>query len=71
VSILGGAIDERFLRHRLKSTSIAGITSALSALGLFAWRYYVDHVWSWDLFAVAGAFLVVKLGAMAWYRMTD
>lgn len=68
--ILGRAIDERFLNHRLRSTSFAGIIGGLVAIGLFGYRYYFDGVWSWDLFAVAATIVAVKLTAMIWYRLT-
>jgi hypothetical protein len=69
--IVGALVDERFLNHRLKSTSLAGIIGGLTAIGLFGYRFYVNHVWSWDLFAVAMTILGVKLTVMAWYRITD
>jgi hypothetical protein len=71
IPLLGWRIDERFLTHRQRSTSAAGILGGLVAIGLFAYRFYVDHVWSWDLFAVAATVLVVKLALMAWYYLTD
>ena len=71
VPILGAAIDERFLTHRRKSTSIAGMTVAVLALLVFAYRYYVNHVWSWDLLAVGVTFVAVKLGLMLWFHWTD
>lgn len=69
--ILGREIDERFLTHRLKSTSSAGIAAALVSLGLFGYRFYVDGVWRWDLLAVALTFVGLKLALMAWYLFTD
>ncbi len=63
--------DERFFTHRLKSTSIAGVCGGLVAVGLWAYRYYVNDVFSWDLFAVATTIAAVKLAAMAWFRLTD
>ena len=63
--------DERFFTHRLKSTSIAGVSGGLLAVGLWAYRYYVNDVFSWDLFAVAATMAAVKLAAMAWFRLTD
>lgn len=66
-----GKPDERFLTHRLKSTSIAGIVGGCTAAGLLAYRYWVDGVWQWDLFAVAATIAAVKIIAMIWYRMTD
>jgi hypothetical protein len=68
---LGRTIDERFLTHRLRSTSIAGIIGGVTAILLFAYRFYVNHLWSWDLFAVALTIVVVKLAAMTWYHFTD
>jgi len=68
MSILNRVVDERFLTHRRKSTSTAGVIGGgLTAIGLFAWRYYINHVWSWDLFAVALTFVAVKMALMAWY----
>ena len=37
-------VDERFLNHRLRATSTAGIASAVLALLLFMFRFYHDHV---------------------------
>ena len=69
--LLSSVVDERFLTHRLKSTSTAGIVSAVLALCLFGYHYYLDHRWSWELFALAMTFLGIKLSLMAWYRLTD
>ena len=41
------------------------------AMGLFIYRDIVDHVWSWDLFAVGASMAVVKVALMIWYRRTD
>ena len=71
IPILDTAIDERFLDHRRRSTSLAGIVGGILAVCLFAYRYYVDHLWSWDLFAVAATIAAVKLALMAWYLLTD
>ena len=66
-----GAIDERFLTHRLRSTSTAGIAAGVLSLLLFAWHFYIDKFWSWDLLAVAFTFLVIKYSVLIWYRFTD
>ena len=71
MSFLSKVVDERFLNHRRRSTSIAGVTGGVLAILLFAYRYYFDHIWSWDLFAVAVAIVLVKLALMAWYVLTD
>ena len=68
---VAGLVDERFLNHRLRSTSLAGIIGGLCGLSLFAYRYYANHIWSWDLFAVVATILGVKLLALAYYRITD
>ena len=64
-------IDERFFDRRRRSTSIAGMVGAVVAGGLFLYRLYVDHVVRWDLFAVLLAIVVVKMGLMLWYSLTD
>ncbi len=71
IPILGRAVDERFLDHRLRATSLAGIIGGVLAICLFGYRFYVNHVWSWDLFAVAVTIVAVKLSVMAWYFLTD
>jgi len=70
VPILGKFVDERFLEYRRRSTALAGIAGCLVAVGLFEYRFLIDHVWSWDLVAVAVAIVAVKLALMTWYRMT-
>ena len=64
-------VDERFLKHRLRATSTAGITSAALALVLFLYRYYHDHVFRLDLLAVGLVFVVLKYALLFWYRRTD
>jgi hypothetical protein len=41
IPILGITIDERFLAHRRRSTSIGSVAGGLVAIGLFAYRYFV------------------------------
>ena len=64
-------VDERFLMHRLRSTSIGGIVGALVAVVLFEYYNIVHDERRWDLAAVAGSMVVVKLALMAWYHFTD
>ena len=71
MSLLARFFDERFLMHRLRSTSTAGMSGGALTILLFAWRYYVDHLWSWDLFAVAVTVVTIKVALMLWYRLTD
>jgi len=69
VPILGKFVDERFLEHRRRASSQAGIFTACLAIVLFEYRYFHDHIWSWDLLIVALTFLVLKLSLFAWYRL--
>ena len=71
MSFLSRVLDERFFAHRRRSTSVAGIAGGLVAVGLFAWRFYGQHVWSWDLFVVVATIVVVKVVVMAWSFLTD
>lgn len=71
IPILGRLIDERFLTHRLRSTSVAGVIGGSTAMILFAYRYYIDHFVSWDLLAVGVTIVVVKLAVLTYYLVTD
>ena len=71
MSLLERFFDERFLEHRRRSTSLAGVSCAVVAIVLFAYRYYFNHVWSWDLLAVVLANVLVKLALMTWYSLKD
>jgi hypothetical protein len=71
IPVLGNVIDERFLNHRQRSTSLASVIGGMVAVVLFAYRYFVNGIWSWDLFAVAATIVVVKLTLMTWYFLTD
>jgi hypothetical protein len=71
IPILRDFVDERFLEHRRRSTAAAGIVACLVAVGLFEYRFFVNHIWSWDLLAVALAMVAVKMSLMLWYRFTD
>jgi hypothetical protein len=68
---MGRQVDERFLMHRLRSTSVASIAGGVVAMGLFAYHNWVDHVWNWELLSVGLTMAVVKQGLMAWYRFND
>ncbi|MGA3128104.1 MAG: hypothetical protein ABSD13_15480 [Candidatus Korobacteraceae bacterium] len=69
--IAGWVVDERYLSHRLQASSLGGIAGGLVALVLFGYRYYVNHIWSWDLFVVVAIILGVKLAVMGWCLLTD
>lgn len=67
MSVLSRFVDERFLEHRRRSTSAAGIVTAATALVLFEYRLIVSHVASWDLLGVGVLFVAVKMSLMVWY----
>ena len=68
VPFFGKFVDERFLEHRRRSTSLAGIMAALVAVALFEYRLFHDRFISWDLLAVLFTMIVVKISMMIWYR---
>ena len=43
------------------------MAAAAAALVLFEYRYLVDGVANWDLFAIGALFVIVKLALMVWY----
>jgi len=71
MSIINRLIDERFLAHRQRATSIGGTAAAVLAICLFAWHLYIDNIVSWDLFAIGLTAVVVKLTVMIWSGLTD
>lgn len=71
IPFLGRAVDERFLDRRRRASSLGGIIGGVFTICLFSYRFYIDHVWSWDLFAVAMVFLGVKMSMMGWYLLHD
>jgi hypothetical protein len=71
VPFLGKFVDERFLEHRRRSTSAAGIAGALLAAAIFEYRLFHDRVIRWDLFSVVALMVVVKMSMMVWYRFND
>lgn len=71
VPYLGQLVDERFLEHRRRASSLGGFASIFVALGLFEYRFLHDRVWSWDLFTVLMVFVAVKLSAFTWHRLHD
>jgi hypothetical protein len=71
IPILGTVVDERFLAHRQRSTSLAGFAGALVAIGWFWYRLFSAGIWRWDLLSVAIAMVVVKWALMLWYYLTD
>ena len=71
VPVLGITIDERFLMHRLRSTSISGMAGAVLAGAFFLTHLIRDHIIRWELFAIVATMAVVKMSLMVWYRLRD
>lgn len=71
IPIFGTVVDERFLTYRLRSSSVSGIVGALVAIGLFEYKLFTRHIWSWELLSVVSAMVVVKLSMMAWFLIRD
>ena len=64
-------VDERYLIHRLRSTSLAGVVTGVLVGLWFLYHYFVRHQPRWDLFVILMIMAVVKVGAMVYYRRTD
>lgn len=71
VPLLGVNVDERFLQHRLRSTSLGGIAGVLVAGGFFEYDLVRLHQIRWDLASVILTMVVVKLTCMTWYHFRD
>jgi uncharacterized membrane protein YhhN len=71
VPILGKLIDERFMSHRRRAQRVAGLAGFLMADILFAYRYFVNHVRSWDLLAVVLTVATVYFVLITWYLFTE
>ncbi|MGZ7078682.1 MAG: hypothetical protein ACXVJT_04620 [Thermoanaerobaculia bacterium] len=66
-----GTIDERFFMHRLRSTSIGGLTGMVLAAAFFFYHLFAEHTIRWDMFAIVATAAVVKMSVLIWYRLTD
>jgi hypothetical protein len=64
-------MDERQALHRYKSTSHAGVAGAVLMGVWFFYEQVGRGIFRMDLLAIMLAMLVVKLSAMAWYRVRD
>ena len=64
-------LDERFWEHRRRSTSIAGISCAAFALLLFEYHLLFGDGPRWDLLAVGVVFVVVKIGLLVRYSLSN
>jgi hypothetical protein len=69
--ILGRVIDERFLEHRRRSTSFAGMAASALSLVLFEYHVLAEHLFRWELLSIGLTFAVVKLAFMIYYIRHD
>ena len=69
IPILNKFVDERFLEHRRRSSSIAGFATLILALCIFEYRLIFNHIISWDMAAIILTFAVVKMSMFTWYRL--
>jgi hypothetical protein len=71
MSFVRRLLDERFWDHRRRSTSIAGISCAACALLLFEYYLLFGEGARWDLLAVGLVFVVVKIGLMVRFSVSN
>jgi len=71
IPIVGKLVDERFMSHRLRAQRAAGLVGFIVADLLFAYRYFVNHIWSRDLLAVVLTIALVYFILIAWYLFTE
>ena len=67
----GVTLDERFFVHRLRSTSIGGLSAVMVAAGFFFYSILAKHVIRWDMFSIVATAALVKVSLMIWYRLHD
>ena len=71
ISLSERLLDERFVHHRYKSTSHAGMAVALALAGWFLHDQVTAGRIRWDFLGLLGLMAAVKLGFMAWYTLRD
>jgi hypothetical protein len=71
IPFLGQFVDERFLEHRRRASSVAGIITSVLAGVVFEYRLIRYGVIDFELAAVAVIFVVIKMGLFLWYRFRD
>ncbi len=64
-------LDERFVMHRLYSTRLATVVTAVLMGVWFEYELFANGVYHWDIFAFLIVLGVTKVAAMIYYRMTD
>lgn len=63
--------DERFLMHRLYSTRLAAVVTAVLMGVWFEYELLVNDVYHWDIFTFLVVLAVTKAAALLYYRLTN
>ncbi|MBN2104816.1 hypothetical protein JW835_12310 [bacterium] len=61
-------MDERYLMHRLRSTSLAGMVGAISLGCWTLFQFFIKNIFRWDLFIILLIMGLVKMVSMAVLR---
>jgi len=64
-------MDERYLIHRLRSTSLAGVIGAVSIGVWIMFQLITKNIIRWDLFIILLIMAVVKISTMIYYKLTN
>ena len=64
-------LAERFVMHRLYSTRLATVVTAVLMGIWFEYELLANKIYHWDIFAFLIILAVTKVAAMAYYRLTD
>lgn len=64
-------LDERFARHRYRSTSHAAVVGGVALGGWFLYQYFARDTLRLDILAILAAMAVTKLGSMVYYHFSD
>ena len=63
--------DERFLMHRLYSTRLAAVVTAVVMGVWFEYELLANDIYHWDIFVFLVILAVTKVTAMIYYHLTD
>lgn len=64
-------MDERYLMHRYYSTRLAILVGAVLMGGWILYEFWVNDQLHLDLLVIMGVMVLVKVGAMMYYRITN
>ena len=64
-------IDERFLMHRLKSSSLASMTGAAMLGAWILYQFYAKDIFRWDCIIILTVMVIVNLTTMTYLRIKN